>query len=1366
MLPGAVLAQAGKPQFKQPQLNVTGGRVTSFVTGVTQTTSSLSDIIYVNAATGAAPNSSILVGELLNAAGDNFYNLGQNQITFPNVSNVVTALADFNGDGNLDYAFALTPTVAGGPNLCVYYGSGATVLSGSSSYNGPGPPPTYYPPSTSGKSGCIAFATTGTLTPNFAYVAALPFKPRFVSNLLIEDSANNLIYILANSGASGSNGLLPAFSLKPTISLPAGTSAGPVYIGDFNNDGFDDFILNDQTSHSALLYLGNGDGTFQAPKTLLLQNSTTNVSSMLVQDMDGDGIPDLVVETNASLPGVIQIFKGHADGTFSPTSEGGTSSSTSAYSGLGGHLVAIDPNTLNILTTTPVGLSVLTAPKGPLSYTLQSIYNIGPGRSSFALLDFFGTNQLDLAVDSPEGVAIALADTNSDGGFQTSKAYSALSTALSSTVGLFRNTANNPKGNVDVVVSDGSAQGYLLTGNGDGTFNSFGFTNPTGTTPANVPPGVWSNIFSGDFDGDGNQDVLYSFTGEPQPAPTGTVPLAYIQYGNGDGTFAATGSTFNVTVPGGSSNDEYAETAIADVNGDGISDFAMSDPLLSGVAPGTKARPSSFPSGFAVAGTGEQFSPVATGFIKATRLNKQDLIFQRGGLLIPYLNDGTGTNFIAEPALAGSPSTSLLTLSAVLLTDIDNDGNGDVVALYYNPAVNSAKGAPVAPCQLYIWWGNGDGTFSQTPQVVNLVRNDTLAAVGDMNRDGLPDILLADGSVVTVLYNQGSRIFKSDFLTCEAVQGANCGEQHFLAGQGVNSLSVADVNGDGSPDLIVANGGAAISNPLALGGATQSSISLPQNPDINSGGITVLLNNYLTKPVTGTLVATPEPSAYQATFTLTATLTPTAGVALPTGTVTFYIDGVTNSAISFIPVVVGTATSTASVTIPMGNGYAVGVHPIQATYGGDAANSSLTLNGGMGKHFITNSTTTTNMYLCMGPAAGCPAPPAVVSPTPPYSAALTMYYGQTWNGILDAIANDGTALTGTVALDDVYNGGAPAVICTVPVNGGACPATVGVSTAAGSTTGAQVGVNMLTAAYSGDSTHAGSTSPLVTVTVLPDTVTATLSGSPNPSPLGQPVTFTATFTGNYAAPTGTANFTYTTSTIPTITPLGTAPLVPGPGLTSTATFTTSALPLGTDRVTVGNVATLDFATGVASTNEIITAALPGTFALSVSPNPASVGVGNSSGLTVTVSALNGFNFGVNLACANLPAEMSCTFLNSTLTPGATTPGSTTLFVGTSAPHACGTTQPYFTGGNHGGPGLMPVALPSLAGLLALLLPGRRRWLRMLVAIVAVATAMQVTGCGNCTDLGNRPGTYTFQVTGTSTGTSEVESQTVTLNVTL
>jgi hypothetical protein len=55
---------------------------------------------------------------------------------------------------------------------------------------------------------------------------------------------------------------------------------------------------------------------------------------------------------------------------------------------------------------------------------------------------------------------------------------------------------------------------------------------------------------------------------------------------------------------------------------------------------------------------------------------------------------------------------------------------------------------------------------------------------------------------------------------------------------------------------------------------------------------------------------------------------------------------------------------------------------------------------------------------------------------------------------------------------------------------------------------------------------------------------------------------------------------------------------------------------------------------------------------------------------------------------------------------------------------------------------------------------------MLVAILAVAAATQITGCGNCTDLGTLPASYTFTVSGSSTGTPEVESQTVTINVTI
>ena len=51
---------------------------------------------------------------------------------------------------------------------------------------------------------------------------------------------------------------------------------------------------------------------------------------------------------------------------------------------------------------------------------------------------------------------------------------------------------------------------------------------------------------------------------------------------------------------------------------------------------------------------------------------------------------------------------------------------------------------------------------------------------------------------------------------------------------GINSISAGDVNKDGRTDLVIANGGAVISNPASGQTATAST-------EVNTGGITVLL---------------------------------------------------------------------------------------------------------------------------------------------------------------------------------------------------------------------------------------------------------------------------------------------------------------------------------------------------------------------------------------------------------------------------------------------------------------------------------------------------------------------------------------------
>ncbi|MDP9049605.1 MAG: FG-GAP-like repeat-containing protein [Acidobacteriota bacterium] len=1326
MIPGVCAAQL--QQFQSvPQVLPTGGRVTSFLTGSFQAGSTRPDFLYVNAPVGSGSTSTVAAGvELIGPVGQGFSAAGANgnQIQFTGVSNVVAALGDFNGDTITDFAFAFVPYAANSIEICIYYGTGASEQSHVSSFA----------PFT-GKSGCETIPSNNPNPPVVSYMVAFPLQTTDgVSQLVLEDSANNaLYYVFQNGVTSNNNGVLTGYVTK--VGLIAG-GAGPMYVGDFDGDGQNDLIINGQSSKSASVYLA-ANGLFMPRFNYTFDH---NVHSMLVQDMDGDGIADAVVEGDN---GVIEIFKGtgKSSGPFQTTSEGGTAPGGNSLAGEGGHLAAIHPTTHDILVTTPIGLSLLQG-GGTLNYSLKNVYNIGPGRSSFALASVYTAGNLDLMVDSAEGVAIVAG--NGDGTFQASKGYSALAPALSATVGRFHGAVNP----ADVVVATGATQAQLLRGAGDGSFAALAGVVDTGPGPGNVPAQVWSNVFAGDFDGDGKVDVLYSLTGEPPVQPTGSYPVEYVQYGNGDGTFAATGSAFNFSAPGSFTYDEYVNTALADLNGDGLSDFAMSDELLSGVALGSSGRPGFFPAGFSTVGGAAKFSQVATGFFKANRTSQQDLVFQQGTNFIPYKNaqDGKGKNFTAQTALAGAAAP--LYASTVLLTDIDGDGNGDLVVVYYSTAANPVGAGPVSPSQVWIWYGNGDGTFAATPQVLSMSRNYYLGAVADMNGDGLSDLVLSDGSMIGILYSQGSR----SFGTVQA-NGMYSGEQHFVAGQGINSLSLADVNGDGSPDVVVANGGVTIANPIVLGGETAASIALAQNPsDINTGGITVLLNRITTRPVKGTLVASVEPSLFGAAFTITATITSSAGVAAPTGTVTFYLDGALVGTGTLTPLQLqgSTNTSAASFTEPLGNTLPGGVHPMTAVYGGDSFNSSLPLSGPVGTHQITGSATTTTLYLCIGPTASCPSIGTLTAPAPPYPTLLSMYFGQSFNGVTGVTANDNSTLSAASVIDfnDNYNG-VTTTLCVLPIG----PPVVGCPAAVGTTLGTGVGTHVFTSVYLGDATHTGSSSPSVTIHVLPDTTTATLVGTPNPSPALLPVTFTATVTGNIVAPTGPIAFVFGN------TLLQQTNLVPGSGSTSTATFTTSSLPVGNDLITVTYGSTLDFNAASASFTETVTPSLAGRFKLAVAPSPVTVGVGYSTLLTVTVTPVGGFAQDVTLSCANLPPEATCFFDSATIAGGN---GSTNLVVATTAPHSCGSTQPYFLGANGGG--VAPYVLPAMAGLLALFIPGKRRWLRALIALAVVSAATQMTGCGNCTDLGTRPATYKFVVSGAAAGSSEIEAQSVTITV--
>jgi FG-GAP-like repeat len=328
-----------------------------------------------------------------------------------------------------------------------------------------------------------------------------------------------------------------------------------------------------------------------------------------------------------------------------------------------------------------------------------------------ALGDFNGDGRSDLAVlDKDLSVSVMLGDT---AGGLTLAAGSPIPVRSSGTSGgeMLATADFNGDGKLDLAITDPQhSELSVLLGDGAGGFSATGSTFP-------IPGGPEAPIVTGDFNGDGKQDV--AIIGHEL-----TVLL-----GNGAGGFApAPGSPRTLS--------GYPESAaVGDFDGDGHADLAMaikgSVSIYMGSDTGAPALTSEVPLGREASSHG-----IVDADLNGDGKLDLALVSEWEGVVSVLLGDGHGGFSAASgsPFAVPSGGPAMGLPDSIAVGDFDCDGEPDFAVTNFNGSSDNVA----------ILRGNGSGAFSAEAELFAANGNPGPVLAGDFSGNGTPGLAIVN----------------------------------------------------------------------------------------------------------------------------------------------------------------------------------------------------------------------------------------------------------------------------------------------------------------------------------------------------------------------------------------------------------------------------------------------------------------------------------------------------------------------------------------------------------------------------------------------------------------------------------------------